>query len=596
MKKFLLLSTCCVLVLTVSAQYCGNSGPVQCTANGTVTQPGLSPMSDSLPPFVNNVNSTTVIQFRNFNTVYFQGNAFTLQSLTIDTVDNLPAGLCWASDKANNTYSNSENGCIKVNGIPCDSTGQYKLRIIATATTSAPIVITAQVDAASVGLYYYVRVINSGDPVTPVDTTTSIPFVPYGGVCLASPPPVVNLGVDQSVCNGSNVILNPVITGGQQPFTYSWQSTGNSLNCSTCQNPTVTLTQNSSFILIVTDAANNTGVDTIAYTVAGGVGNFQITANGTTSLCLGNSVTLHAMQNISFTNQWQRNGVDIPGEMDSTYIITDSSGAYSVSYSSGGCNATSNTITVTVSDTPSVTVSPTGPVAVCQGGSITLQSTATSGVTYLWQLNGNNLGTAINPTYNVSLLGGSYRVVVKNSANCSDTSNAVAVTINPLPNVTLSGNPDTLCTNASPVGLTGGSPSGGTYSGIGITGSTFNPGASGTGSHSIAYTYTDGNTCTNSATETIVVRLCTGLNELEESLVAIYPNPAGKQLVVTSDLITEKNTTFGICDVSGKIISVPFKFEEHRFNFNIASLQAGMYWIKLNIEGKQVSKKFIKTD
>ncbi len=594
MKKILLFTTCFILVFSVSAQYCGNSGSSQCTASGAVLQPGLSPMSDSLPPFVNNVASTTVIEFRNFNTVFFGGGQFTLQSLKLDSIENLPNGLCWASDKVNNTYANSENGCIKVNGTPCDSTGQYKLRIIATAVLTNGF--TVQVDASSVGLHYYVRVINSGNAITPVDTLTTIPFVPYGGVCSASPPPVVNLGADQNVCSGSIATLNPVVTGGLQPVTYLWQSTGNSLSCSTCLNPTATLTQNSTYTVTVTDAAGNSDIDTIDYTVSGGAGNFQITANGATSLCRGSSVTLHAAQNASFANQWQRNGVDIIGEMDSTYTIADSSGAYSVSYSSGGCNATSNVITVTVSETPSVTVSPAGPVAVCQGSSITLQATATAGVTYLWQLNGSNLGTATTSSYSASAFGGSYRVVVKNASNCADTSNAIAVTINPLPSVTLSGNADTLCNTAASITLTGGSPSGGTYSGIGITGNSFNPGTSGTGTHTIAYTYIDGNTCTNSATETIVVRLCTGINDLEESLITIYPNPANKQLIVTADLITDANTTFRICDITGKVTAAPFKYEGHQISFNIASLQAGMYWIKLNIQGKEVSKKFIKVD
>ena len=93
-----------------------------------------------------------------------------------------------------------------------------------------------------------------------------------------------------------------------------------------------------------------------------------------------------------------------------------------------------------------------------------------------------------------------------------------------------------------------------------------------------------------------MVRLCTGVNDLEESYVTIYPNPASKQLTVTSDLITDASTTFSICDITGKEIAAPFKYEGHQISFNIAYLQAGMYWVKLNIQGKEVSKKFIKAD
>jgi len=94
------------------------------------------------------------------------GNILTVQSLTLDTLDNLPSGLCWATNKANNTWAHEEDGCIKVNGTVCSTPGQYRLKIIVTA--SIPFAI--QTDAALAGLYYYVRVKNNGDADTPLDT------------------------------------------------------------------------------------------------------------------------------------------------------------------------------------------------------------------------------------------------------------------------------------------------------------------------------------------------------------------------------------------------------------------------------------------
>jgi hypothetical protein len=51
--------------------------------------------------------------------------------------------------------------------------------------------------------------------------------------------------------------------------------------------------------------------------------------------------------------------------------------------------------------------------------------------------------------------------------------------------------------NTAAFALTGGSPSGGTYSGTGVSSGTFNPGTAGAGTHLIIYTYTDTNTCTS---------------------------------------------------------------------------------------------------
>ena len=59
------------------------------------------------------------------------------------------------------------------------------------------------------------------------------------------------------------------------------------------------------------------------------------------------------------------------------------------------------------------------------------------------------------------------------------------------------------CVDASPITLTG-SPSGGTFSGTGVSGTTFSPSVAGVGTHTITYTYTQ-NGCNKTATTDIVV-------------------------------------------------------------------------------------------
>ena len=130
-KKNLLFFPFLLFFFIAKAQYCGNSGSFQCVASN-FSLPGLFPLPDSLPPFVNGQPSSSVIYFKNFNDVYYGGNFYTVNWLRIDTVDNLPPGLCWASNKADNTFANQENGCLKVSGVPCGATGQYKIRIVVT--------------------------------------------------------------------------------------------------------------------------------------------------------------------------------------------------------------------------------------------------------------------------------------------------------------------------------------------------------------------------------------------------------------------------------------------------------------------------------
>ena len=63
---------------------------------------------------------------------------------------------------------------------------------------------------------------------------------------------------------------------------------------------------------------------------------------------------------------------------------------------------------------------------------------------------------------------------------------------------------DSLC-QSSPIILQGGFPQGGSYSGNGVSGNIFNPNISGLGAHTLTYSYTDSNNCTNSTQIPIVV-------------------------------------------------------------------------------------------
>ncbi len=72
---------------------------------------------------------------------------------------------------------------------------------------------------------------------------------------------------------------------------------------------------------------------------------------------------------------------------------------------------------------------------------------------------------------------------------------------------------DDICINAGTDTLVQGSPSGGTYSGPGISTSPyFDPAIAGAGTHTLLYTYTDINGCAVTATQTITVTDTTGVN------------------------------------------------------------------------------------
>lgn len=87
----------------------------------------------------------------------------------------------------------------------------------------------------------------------------------------------VDAGSVQTICNNSYVIFDPVVSGGVPPFSYAWTATGNALSCSNCLHPSVTVTQNSSYIVTVTDVNGKTASDTIDFTMSGTTSALQLT-------------------------------------------------------------------------------------------------------------------------------------------------------------------------------------------------------------------------------------------------------------------------------------------------------------------------------
>ncbi|MCX6271517.1 MAG: hypothetical protein NTU44_09910, partial [Bacteroidetes bacterium] len=95
---------------------------------------------------------------------------------------------------------------------------------------------------------------------------------------------------------------------------------------------------------------------------------------------------------------------------------------------------------------------------------------------------------------------------VLSSTYCPEVASAYSsITVNPLPTVTFTGTLTPQCVSNALYTLTGGNPSGGSYSGPGVLGNNFNASSAGTGIHTLTYTYLDGNSCSASATNTITV-------------------------------------------------------------------------------------------
>jgi hypothetical protein len=161
-------------------------------------------------------------------------------------------------------------------------------------------------------------------------------------------------------------------------------------------------------------------------------------------------------------------------------------------------------------DDPTAIIS--GNETICSGGTANLKVDLTGtppwSFTYTDQTTSTNVTNVTTTPYYIQVspvTNKSYTITAVNSAFCAGTvpqSNA-SVTISAAPVVTFAVLP-TICSNTT-LSLSQGSPSGGVYSGPGLTGNNFNPSALGAGIYTLTYTYGTLSGCQSSANRNITV-------------------------------------------------------------------------------------------
>ena len=183
--------------------------------------------------------------------------------------------------------------------------------------------------------------------------------------------------------------------------------------------------------------------------------------------------------------------------------------------------------------------------------------------------------------------GSGYRIrVIASDPATVGSDNGTDLVIYPQTTVTI-GTYSDVCVYTPFFTLTGGTPSGGTYSGPGVAAGSFDPAAAGLGTHTILYSYTDANACTYTASQTIFVDACASLNELNSNDFVIYPNPTeGLFTIVSSSTLDEVS----VVDVNGRVAKT---FNAENNTFNVQDLQNGVYFIQITVNNATVTKRLV---
>ena len=272
------------------------------------------------------------------------------------------------------------------------------------------------------------------------------------------PLPNVAISGNTTLCAGASNTLTA--SGGNS---YLWNTGANT--------PSITVNSDGTYSVTAT---NSYGCNSSASVSVTSIEN--VTISGNLNLCQGQGTTLYA--NGTGTYQWNT-GANTPS------ITVTQAGPYSVTVSGGGCTSNAS-VTVSVAPNPTPTI--LGNTVICQNETTTL--TANGGNSYSWSngITGNSISVSQS---------GTYMVTATNVQGCTATASTY-VTVNPLPNVSISGN-NSICQGDN-VTLT--ATGANTYA---WSNTSTNAAITVSSAGSYTVTGTDANGCNNTATKTVSV-------------------------------------------------------------------------------------------
>ncbi len=326
-------------------------------------------------------------------------------------------------------------------------------------------------------------------------------------VITVNPVPDVDAGADQTICDAQSVLIGGSPTSTVAGAIFAWDN-GTSLDNATIANPTASPATTTTYTVTVTHPNGCTATDAVVVTV-NALPNAD--AGVDQNLCIGSSTSIGGSPTgpASSTFVWD-NGTSLSSTSDpnptANPVVTTT---YTVTVTDG--NGCTNTDQVVITVIPVPDADAGADQTICDGQSIAIGGSPTStvvGATFSWD-NGTSLSATnvSNPTANPNTTT-TYTVTVTHPNGCTAT-DAVVVTVNPLPNAD-AGPDQALCIGGSV--QIGGSPTGPagtsfTWDNAATLSSATDPNPIATPNITTIYsvTVTDGNGCTNTDQMTVTV-------------------------------------------------------------------------------------------
>jgi hypothetical protein len=389
-----------------------------------------------------------------------------------------------------------------------------------------------------------------------------------------NPLPSATVISSQNLCSGNSINIGTSAVSGHS---YSWVSNPSGFS-STNSNPSVSPTVTTTFTL--TETNTSTGCKaTNSVTITPKAAPSAPTVSNNGPLCSGQTLNLTASSISGATYSWTG-----PSSFSSTSqnpsIASASavySGTFSVTATVGGCTSASASTSVTINSRPVASIS--GSSSVCALNSQTYTAGST-GNTYKWIVTGGTItsgsGTnSINVNWNTSG-SGSVKLVETNGSSCKDSTTTI-ITINALPNATVSSN-QTICSGNS-VSLGATSISGHAYSWL---------------SNPSGYTSTSSNPSVSPALTTtyylIETITATGCFKSDSVVITVKSTPTAPTASNNGPLCTGDNLKLSASTVSGATYtwSGPGSYSSTTQNPSVSSVttsNSGTYSVTATISG-----------
>ncbi len=495
---------------------------------------------------------------------------------------NPGASYVWSTGELSQTIQVSTSGTYTVSvtdANSCTGTGSSTVTInpVPTVSLANPTICigsSTTLNAGNTGSIFAWSTGDNSQSITVNNGGNYIVTVTNGQGCEGTDTATVTVGTgllvtiaNLTICPGDTATLDAGYPGSN----YLW-STGDTTQ-------TIDVATNGGFVVTVTDNSGCSGVGggSVSLRVPE-----QVNAGVDAGTCPGGSVTLTASGNVSsflWTGGPATAAYTVSPTAATTYTVTG--------VDANGCSSTDD-VEVVIYTLPAANAG--NDVNLCRGDDVTL--TATGGVDYLWSTGDATASTLVSPISDAQ-----YSVTVSDANGCTAT-DVVDVFVVTIPTASITPLATQYCVSDPVVTLTA-TPAGGTFGGVGVTGSTYDPSNGQYGTSSVTYTVTDANGCSNTVATPVNLTYCTGIDEpIFTESVAVYPNPFTNEVFVSFEAAYEYTITISMHNMLGQTVSkqqvqIVAGANEIKLDVN-EDLAGGIYFVELQSLNENRSFKLIK--